>query len=136
MTLQEQLQAEETKLSELQKQYDNAVIEREFCQKKLKELSKLIDDIKPAWPNELGHFERQQRIIAALKVKIADENKPAIQFIDRGWLRENVDYVLEKVTKKRVYIRERGRQRTEIFNHDGSSISECANQKIDTTGLV
>jgi len=74
MTLQEQLQAAEDKLSLLQAEYDNAVIEKEYCKQKLRELDKITAELGGQYRGYCGHIKYQKNVIAAIKSDLKDQN--------------------------------------------------------------
>ena len=106
--------------------------ERRQCLKALLEdaenLRKELDAIEGRWCNR-GKLYALDLKIAVAQLKCEDANKPTVVFDSKDFWHRDKDYVVRKVTEKRIYIALRGDLHTSMFEIHGKAVS--GNTQID-----
>lgn len=57
---------------------------------------------------------------------IEDHTKPKVYFANSKRLSEG-SWIVGKVTPKRIFVREKGHERVDLYNHDGTPVSSYGN---------
>jgi hypothetical protein len=82
------------------------------------------------WDRYSGELARAKSELAAAERDEADKTLPRVVWAE-GFEPQDGDWVLEKVTPKRICVRKAGSNETELFNHDGMHISRGRKLRID-----
>jgi len=99
----------------------------EATAKRVRERLREIDGGPFGGYGDLGHAK-----IALADAERVERDKtlPRVVWAE-GFEPQDGDWVLEKVTPKRIYVRKAGKTATELFSRDGSHISSWQRWKID-----
>lgn len=107
--------------------------ERNRLERRLGEISKRLEAICGGYGNhnELGDANHE---IQRLQLLLDDCDRPVVVWsrVDSFMPKERSDWVVDKVTNKRIYVRARGSNgRTDLFGRDGESITSYRKWAID-----
>lgn len=124
MNEQEELEAllKEREETEERRQYLKALLED------AENLRKELDTIEGRWCNRGKLYALDQKIAVA-QLKCEDAKKPTVVFDSKDFWHRDKDYVVRKVTEKRIYIALRGDLHTSMFEIHGKAVS--GNSRID-----
>lgn len=132
MTENEKLLAQKRKELELvQGCRDLLRKEQKELQKKLEEVEKQLTELqgKGGWYKDYGKIYHLDREIKSLELKVAHESKPKVVWKQKPteWMK---DYVVHKVTAKRIYVGSPG-GRSSIYDKEGKSVPSGRGNFID-----
>ena len=110
--------------------------ERRQCLKVLLEdaekFRKELEDIEGKWCHG-GKLRDLDRRIEVAQLKCGDAKKPTVVFDSTDYWHRDKDYVVRKVTEKRIYIALRGDYHTSMFEIHGKAVSGSTRINIEQT---
>lgn len=117
----------------------------ENCKRQAAECERQANELlRPGFRGESGTIPEAREKLAKAARMIEDFDKPLVYWskysgneyaestaTPSGWSRDLPTYIVEKVTKKRIYVRKKGEDQSLQFEHDGTNVGRYQRDRID-----
>lgn len=89
-----------------------------------KTLKKREQQLGGAFGNSRGDIFFMEKHLETIDRFIGDQTKPKAHLTEgKRWQSDDEEWIVDKVTPKRIFLRQKGRERVDLYNHDGTPVS-------------
>lgn len=103
--------------------------EKDKLEARLKEIDQRIIQLHGTHYSRGGLMDTLKADLDKAELEIKHSTSRPVVWAERNWC--NGDYVVEKVTAKRIYVCRFGSTRPDLFNLDGTTVSKGSRDRID-----
>jgi len=130
-TLDSNLAVAKKNLKVTSQELSNLRVEHKQLEHRLGEVNARLQQLVGTHYQRGGLIDTLKQAVAKAELELEHTKARPVHWIERSWC--SGDYLVQKVTGKRIYVCVFGSTRAEIFNLDGTTVSRTGRAKIDMT---